>query len=111
MSQENKIAAVTDCVHAFAAVEKHVEAGKKLYADLDVAITAAYAAGVGKQGEFLSIKNGLQAQSGKLSSALGKTVEIHARCTEIAKREGCDVALPGSYAIDGGVTPMGGGSR
>jgi len=111
MSQTDKIAAVTDCVHAFAAVEKHLEAGKDLFADLNATIKAAHKVGVGKQAEFLQITNGLEAQSGKLSAALEKTLTIHARCTEIAKREGCDVALPGSYAIDGGVTPMGGGSR
>jgi hypothetical protein len=110
-TQEEKIAAVTECVARFAEVETGAETLKDQITALVDAINGAYSVGVGRQGEFLRIVNTLEAARGDVASAITRVIAAHEKCTAIAKREDCDVALPDAFAITGGVTAMGGTGR
>lgn len=104
MRQDRVGAAAT----TFAEIEQAHENLKALYDRLHRQIGECYEAGVGRHPEALQIRNGLEAARGLNSNALEKTLKIHARCTAVAVREGCDV--PPALAIsDGLVRPMDGG--
>lgn len=108
--QEKKLEAVEACVITFADIENGLEALKPLFDRLHREIGVAYDAGVGKHAEALRIRNGIEAARGMVSNSLEKVIAVHGKCTAIAIREGCDVVLPPSLAIDGGlVQPLGGG--
>ncbi len=99
---------VSACADKFAEIEQAHETLKSLFDELHALIGGAVDAGVGKHAEGVRVRNGLEAARGMVSGALEKTLSIHAKCTAIAIREGCDV--PPALAIDGGlVKPMDGG--
>ena len=108
-TQEEKLAAVTTAVNKYATVETGLEAIKMQIDGLNEAIAACHTLGIGRQGEFLRIRNTLEAARGKVADAVEKVIAAHEKCTTIAKREGCDVVLPANFAIDGGVTALDGG--
>ena len=102
--------------------QDHVSAAADTYAEIEIALEAVkplidrlhrqigdcVEAGVGKKSEGIRIRNGLENVRGQVSGALEKTLSLHAKCTAIAVREGCDV--PPNLAIDGGlIQPMDGG--
>jgi hypothetical protein len=107
-TQKEKIAAVTIGVQSFADVETALDGMQAKFATLQQAIDEVYALGVGRQGEYLKIKNRITKAAGEVAGALALVIDVHGDCTEIAKREDCDVAIPTSFAI-GVVTPMDGG--
>jgi len=99
---------VQACADTFAEIEVACEALQPLFDRLHRQIGDAFEAGVGKHSEAVRVRSGLRGASGYISVALSDTLGIHARCTAIAKREGCDV--PPALAIDGGlVLPLDGG--
>lgn len=108
-TQDQKHDAVAKGAAAFAALETSLDGAEVLVNNTLNAVKEVYALGVGRQGEFLTISNRLKAVNGRLASVLADVIELHSQCTEIAKREGCDVAIPQAYAITGGVQPMSGG--
>lgn len=106
-SQDEKIAAVKVVVGAFADVETTLESVETKFATLQQAIDEAHTLGIGKQGEYLIMRNSLLKAAGEAAGALSTVVKAHGKGTEIAIREGCDV--PNNYAISGNVTVMDGG--
>lgn len=108
-TQDEKIAAVTAAVEAFAPLESNLHAAEALFDNVLEAVAAANALGLGTPTDFLLVTNGLKAAKGLTADALFRTVTAHAMGTTVAKREGCDVALPASYAIPSGAQPLDGG--
>lgn len=105
MSKQDHVSAAAD---TFAEAEQALEAIKPLLSRLHRQIGDCVEAGVGKHSEGVRIRNGIENVSGQVSGALEKMLDLHARCTKIAIREGVDV--PPNLAIDGGlVQPLGGG--
>ena len=99
---------VQACADTFAEIEQDHEALKAKYDRLHRQIGEAYDAGVGKHAEAVRIRNGIEAGKGLNSAALEKVLSVHAKCTAVAIREGCDV--PPALAIDDGlVRPAEGG--
>lgn len=105
-TQEEKQAAVQDGANAFAALELGLDQQKALVDAVIATVETGYALGIGKQGEFIRVKNRLERVRGEVSGVLADVVEIHEKCTSVAVREACDV--PANFAIDGGISPMGG---
>lgn len=108
-TQNEKHDAVATGAAAFAALETSLDGAEVLVNNTLEAVKVVYSLGVGRQGEFLTISNRMKAVNGRLASVLADVIELHSQCTEIAKRENCDVAIPQAYAITGGVTPLSGG--
>lgn len=98
----SKLDAVKACTEAFGQLETglvNAKAQADILADL---IEAAHASGVGSVGEYLQIRNEIEAARGKMAGALAQLIATHSRCTKIARRGGCDSVLPEGFAIMSG---------
>lgn len=100
---------VQACADTLAEIEQAHEALDAKYDRLHRQIGDAFEAGVGKHAEAVRIRAGLNAAKGSNSAAQEKTLSMHAKCTAIAIREGCDV--PAALAIDGGLVKPAEGGR
>lgn len=98
-TQDEKLAAVTTGVENFAVVETALDALEGQFDDLLASLKDVYSLGVGRQVEYLEITNRIKYAKGQIAGTLATVVSVHARCTEIAKRENCDVVIPTAFAI------------
>ena len=94
--------AVKVCTEAFADLETTLVRAKEQADALAATIDAARAAGVGTVGEYLQVRNEIEAVRGKMAGALAQLIAVHTRCTKIARREGCDSVLPDGFVIMSG---------
>lgn len=108
-TQAEKLAAVEAAVTKLAEIETALAGLKAAYAALTPLIVACHEAEIGTETQLHQIVNGFDAAAGQVAAALRDTISAHAICTLAAKKAGCDVVLPASYAISGGVTTYGGG--
>jgi hypothetical protein len=99
---------VQACADTFAETEAALDAIKPILSRLHRQIADCVEAGVGKHSEGVRIRNGVENVHGQVAGALEKLLSLHAKCTTIANREGCDVP-PGLAIDDGMVRPLEGG--
>lgn len=106
---EKKIESVEMAADFFGMMEQTIDRSVSLPEKAITLTAACYKAGIGNQTDFLRMKYLLESAKGDIAGAMAKIIEAHSIGTKAAIKAGCDVAIPASYSVDGGVSTLSGG--